>query len=305
MVKAQVDWSAKTAGYGDAFNLAVLYFLVMLISWLSTKEIERSLGRARRSEAALKKERDLLEIKVEERTRDLEKSQLEKISQLYRFAEYGKLTSGILHDLANPLSAISLNLEKMQGTEQSTLLKRALEGTKRMERFVELARKQIQNQKDLSVFSVAKEIQQSIKGLEYKAKLENVKLQFSKPNDITLYGSPMRFHQLISNLIGNAIDAYDHYETDHERVVIISYEFTGSKIYLRILDFGKGVSQEDNEKIFEPFFTTKTTDKGTGMGLSICKDIVEKDFHGKLQLISEKGKGTLFLVEIPIHHEPS
>ena len=94
----RLEWKTERLGVYDGIGFAAIFCIIMTVSWLSNREIERSLRRARTSEAALKEERDMLEITVEDRTRELQKTQSEKIAQLYRFAEFGKLASGLFHD---------------------------------------------------------------------------------------------------------------------------------------------------------------------------------------------------------------
>jgi len=71
-------------------------------------------------------------------------------------------------------------------------------------------------------------------------------------------------------------------------------------IAIAITDNGTGIPQHIKEKIFQPFFTTKPTGQGTGLGLSLAYDIVTKVHGGKLEVESEEGKGTTFIVTIPV-----
>ncbi|MEN9598358.1 MAG: hypothetical protein RL596_669, partial [Bacteroidota bacterium] len=71
-------------------------------------------------------------------------------------------------------------------------------------------------------------------------------------------------------------------------------------IAIVITDNGTGIPQQIKEKIFQPFFTTKPTGQGTGLGLSLAYDIVTKVHSGKLVVDSEEGKGTTFIVTIPV-----
>ncbi|RJQ31048.1 hypothetical protein C4572_03200 [Candidatus Parcubacteria bacterium] len=110
-------WTAKPSTLWDSiFRLGTLG-VIAAISWLYNQEITKSLKRAWQSEADLQKERDMLEIKVEERTEELKNTQMEKAVQLYRFAEFGRIASGLFHDLVNPLTAVSLNLESLKKDE--------------------------------------------------------------------------------------------------------------------------------------------------------------------------------------------
>ncbi|HUC31285.1 MAG TPA: ATP-binding protein [Candidatus Paceibacterota bacterium] len=95
----------------DVVIFSILYLLIMIVAWLYNREIERSLLRARSSEQALKEERDLLEVKVAERTDELRRTQLEKVRQLNRLAELGQLSSGLFHDLLNLLNGLSLRVD--------------------------------------------------------------------------------------------------------------------------------------------------------------------------------------------------
>jgi signal transduction histidine kinase len=71
---------------------------------------------------------------------------------------------------------------------------------------------------------------------------------------------------------------------------------------LRFRDNAVGIPAEHQSKLFDPFFTTKPIGKGTGLGLSISYQIVVEKHHGNLYCISEVGRGTEFVVEIPVRH---
>lgn len=88
-----VYWRHEAFGMDDTIIVVAIFGVMTAISWLSNREIEKSLVRARRSEVALKKERDNLEVKVEERTSELKQAQLEKVMHLYRLADFGAAIS--------------------------------------------------------------------------------------------------------------------------------------------------------------------------------------------------------------------
>jgi len=296
-------WKSTKVEMNDTVTVVFTFGVMMLVCYLYNREIKRALYRVRRSETALKKERDLLEIKVEKRTRQLRQAQLEKMFQLYRFAEFGRLASGLFHDLVNPLTDISLNLERLNIKETSSFLKRAVSGTKRMENFVKVARKQIQKQETKINFSLLDEIDQAIQILSHRAKEKRVEIHFQCPNNLEIYGNPLRFHQLVTNLLSNGIDAYEKTkQSKRKRQVLVELKEADSIVRLSVQDWGCGIPPKHLGKLFDPFFTTKSIEKGTGLGLCICKDIVEKDFKGSINVQSKQGKnkGTTFLVEFPI-----
>jgi signal transduction histidine kinase len=301
-------WKTLPVKMVDSVVLVIMLILISVLAWLSNREIEKSLHRARRSEADLRRERDQLEIIVEERTRQLREAQLEKMAQMYRFVEIGKSASGLFHDLVNPLTLVSLNLDKLskshkapgQKIEDTTvLLERALIGTKKLESFVQAARKQVQNQEVLVTFSIVEEIEQSIQMLQYRAKQLRIRLEFHPKSDVTLYGNVIKFSQVMTNLISNAIDAYEG-KRQSDKVVQIDVIKERREIVLTVTDFGQGIDPKHLPYIFEPLFSTKRVDRGIGMGLSIAKDIIEKDFKGTISVDSELHVGTTFRVIIPI-----
>ena len=243
----------------------------------------------------------------------LKKNQIEKMLLLNRFAEFGRLSSGFFHEFINSLTSISLNIEQADDCTSEKLketkiyLAKAVRASRQMESFLMLARKQIATQEDIKLFSAKAEIKQVIKILAYKARKANVDINFNISADIKIYCDAIKFSQVIINLTMNAIDAYsdagEHINADNtKRDVLISLDKNKNEFVLSIEDWGKGVSDENIEKIFEPFFTAKDFLKGTGIGLYLVKNIVEKDFKGAIKLIRGNKKGAIFSIAIPIKH---
>lgn len=306
LIFPDTGWKAPWQ-WKEVIVVTVIFGIIALVSWLSNRETERSLRRAKKSEAALKKERDLLEIRVQERTEELKKAQLEKISQMHRFAEFGRLSSGFFHDLLNPLTIMSLNMERVKDEqikevgETKIYLSKAIAATKRLEDFIMTARKQIQQQETCKVFSVNSEIKNVIDILSYKAKKARVEIDYHPQAEIELFGDSVKFSQVITNLVANAIDAYASFDKSVNKSlpVKISSYLENDFVFIEVEDFGEGIEEKNIEKIFEPFFSTKEN-SGLGIGLSFSKDIIEKNFQGKISVESWLGQGTKFILELPI-----
>ncbi|EKE11248.1 MAG: hypothetical protein ACD_15C00113G0013 [uncultured bacterium] len=306
---ADSSWKSRPVELSDAVMFSIIFIVIATVSWLSNREIEKSLRRARKSEAELKKERDCLEITVEKRTRELRETQLAEIAQLYRFAEFGRLSAGLFHDLMNPLSAVSLNMErvKMHDTDKSNIteakkhLDKAILATRKMEDFVMAVRKQISYQESTKLFSLNKEIGEILDVLSHKIIKANVLVEFLSSKEVTIIGNDVKFNQIVLNLVSNAIDAYDNIDKNSgkKREIDIALKEEGEKIEFIVSDYGEGISEEKLSKIFDSFFTTKPSGKGMGIGLSMVKRIVEKDFLGVMEVESRVNEGTKFIIKFP------
>ena len=223
---------------------------------------------------------------------------------MYKMAAFGSLASGLFHDLASPITALSLCLDQLKNNPSKEMLEarenldHALNTTKKIGSFVEASKKQIKEQEEKIVFSVNREIDQVIRIFSYQAKKRNIEIIFQAEAEINLFGSPVRFHQLLSNLISNAIDAYDGLEKKGKKILIkLSLKEQGELI---IKDWGRGIEENIIEKIFEPLFTTKSLEKGTGIGLYISKNIAENDFNGLIRAKSVLNQETEFIFTFPL-----
>lgn len=311
-------WKSNFIDYRDTLITSITLSIIAIVSWLSNREIESSLHRAESSEKALKKERDMLEVRVQERTRDLQKAQLEKLLQLQHFAGLGKLASGLIHELLNPLTVISLNLDDVRSQthrlkqkapsemaqELDETIRRARDATLHIEKYVVAARKQIQQQSVSTSFSPKEELDQLLKLFSYRSKKDHIPLKVICPNDIHLKGDPIKFNQLMSILITNAFDAYSNSQKKN-KTIALSIQQVGASIIISITDHGRGIPTDMQKKIFEPFFSTKDHSQGIGIGLSIAQEIVHVHFKGTITVSSSPDKATTFTITITSSKEVS
>jgi signal transduction histidine kinase len=118
-----------------------------------------------------------------------------------------------------------------------------------------------------------------------------------------------QLNQVFMNLISNAIDALDSYnsqrtpeniEANPSQIIIRTELSNSDRITIQIADNGPGMTEAVKQQLFDPFFTTKPAGKGTGLGLAISAQIVTEKHNGAIWCISEPGQGAEFWVEIPI-----
>ncbi|HSX00289.1 MAG TPA: ATP-binding protein [Patescibacteria group bacterium] len=289
-------WAQQPLNFGTVIGCCLIFGVLATVSWLYTSQMEDSLRRARRAEAALTRQKQLLEVTVEKRTRQLQDAQLEKVQQMYRFAELGQLSTALLHDLANHLTTLSLDIEGLGEEHRSSMLKRAKRSIRYIDDMVGRVRDQLHGRAQVKLFNIASEIEEIVSIMNHRAQDAGVRLVW-EPTDkksLRVRGEPIRFRQLMANLVANGIDAYMP-DSSEPREVLITAETTPDTIIITVSDWGRGITAEARPKLFEPFFSTKKT--GMGMGLFIARQICEENFGGHLHL-DHKKKHTAFVVTL-------
>jgi signal transduction histidine kinase len=107
-------------------------------------------------------------------------------------------------------------------------------------------------------------------------------------------GFPQQLAQVFMNLLVNASHAIQE-----KGLIQLKSRLEGTRVVVRVSDNGSGIATANLAKIFDPFFTTKAPGKGTGLGMSIAREIIQKH-GGTIEVESEVGKGTLFTVSLPV-----
>ncbi len=271
--------------------------------------------------------------------KELSESQ-KKIIQQEKMASIGQLAAGVAHEINNPMGFIMSNLNSLKkymmkipefiriqseaigelsgenGSEKSvlrrtaeagrslkidyiledtqSLIKESLDGAERVKVIVQ----------DLKNFSRADEAEYKLADINgilestFNIVWNELKYKATVKKD---YGAiPLvlcnsgQLGQVFMNILVNAAQAMPH----HGEIAIKSWE-EGAFVQVAVADTGSGIPESHLPKIFEPFFTTKEVGKGTGLGLSIAYDIVKKH-KGDIEVSSEIGRGTTFIIRIPI-----
>lgn len=217
-----------------------------------------------------------------------------------RMAAVGKLAAKVAHELNNPLDGILRYLSLAQRAHESgaadkvaDYLVRARSGLLRMteivRELVEFSRAGHTTFDDASINAI---VEEAVKVMSDKAAQARVSIVCTLQERIpAVRGSNM--FQVFCNLIKNAIDAMPDGGT-----LTITTRTTDREVLIRFEDTGIGLPQEI-DRLFEPFFTTKPAGKGTGLGLAVCKDIVEK-YNGKIVPERRPEGGTAFTIRVPL-----
>jgi len=293
------SWATMPPSLGDVLSFCIMFGILGVVSWLFNHQMERSLRRAKRAEIALTKQKEALEDTVAERTRQLQAEQLEKVQQMYRFAELGQLSTALMHELANHLTTLTLDIEGLKNERQSAVLQRAKRSIRYIEDMVHRVRDQLHGKTQPHLFNVVNEISNVVSILQHKAIQAHVTLMWEAPvnkKDMRCRGEPIRFRQLIANLLSNAIEAYNDPGSDGSeapRKVVVTAAVRGKTLTITVNDWGRGMTAQDRAKLFEPFYSTKKT--GMGMGLFIARQIAEEHMGGTLRIDTAE-KHTAFVM---------
>lgn len=226
-------------------------------------------------------------------------------AELQRLAELGRLSATLLHEISNPLTAALLHLENAGHDPAS--LREARRSIKTLKRYVEAARQQVRKQSTLTDFKITTSLAQIKRVIIPLAKKAGVNLVFSSVPDCRLYGDPVKFQQVLANLIVNAIEAYQNQPADRlAKPVHVQISAAAHTLMIEVSDWGQGIDQAQIAHIFEPFYTTKSqAGHGLGIGLAIVRQYVTDDFGGSISVRSSSRHGTTFSVIMPALYRPA
>lgn len=154
---------------------------------------------------------------------------------------------------------------------------------------------------DVKLIDITEGLDSTLVILRSKTK-DQVKIERKYDEEIPMIECfPGKLNQVFMNILNNALYAVEKkvYTEDEKPLINIITTKSNSEVNIHILDNGIGMDENTKKKLFEPFFTTKDVGEGTGLGMSIVFKIIEKH-KGKIQLKSELGKGSEFIISLPL-----
>ena len=309
-------------------TVAVVVTALLFMLGLMANERRRHLKDRLAAREALQKAHDELELKVEERTADLSaanqllqdevteriraertlRAAQDELVQAGKLAVIGQLSTGIAHELNQPLTA----LRTLSGNSMRFLDRGDLATTRaNLERIAQLADRMGAITGQLRTFarksggqlqpvSLYRALDNALALLDSRLAQANADVCRSCPLPAPIALCDVnRLEQVLINLIGNALDAMDGQPAPR---IEIGCEVVGRKAWLAVRDHGPGLDDEVISHLFEPFFTTKQAGVGLGLGLTISAGIV-RDFGGTLSGANHPDGGAVFTLEIPLADE--
>ncbi|HTE53922.1 MAG TPA: ATP-binding protein [Kofleriaceae bacterium] len=232
-----------------------------------------------------------------------------QVIQAEKLATLGQLAAGVVHELNNPLTSITVYAEYLLRkaehkaraggpVEQGDIdkLQRIAAGAQRILTF---ARDLVQYAKPAGsrpeVVSLSNVVRQSLSFCEHLFERAHVSLEEQLDEELPpVQAVPGQLEQVVINLVTNAVQACG----GEGRVAVRTHLAGEDQVAVSVADSGPGVPEPERERVFEPFFTTKTDGSGTGLGLSIVRNIVEQH-RGRVHVATSEWGGALFVCEFP------
>ncbi len=227
-----------------------------------------------------------------------------------KLSSVDELSAGIAHEINNPLGIIAQEIEWIAHILKNLPVSDAQEMTELKESLGVISQ-QVDRCKEIvqKLLSVTREMKPIIQRVDINDLINHIAFivqEEASAKDITIskkfqpdlpqiYSDPPLLRQVILNLMINATQAIER-----QGEITVSTESPDSEsIDIKIEDTGCGIPQELLEKIFTPFFSTKPPGQGTGMGLALCRGIIEK-LGGSISVASDVGECTAFTIHLPI-----
>ena len=251
---------------------------------------------------------DLQDTTVEVKRREQElRDKQEQLVQAGKLATLGELTTGVAHELNNPLNNIGLfvgnavDLVELGVTDKERVVRE-------MSRALQQVRKATQIISHLRTFgraapfsrdrvSLTEVVTQALSLMQEQLRLRDILVTLELgAQDAMVLGNPVQLEQVFINLLTNARDAL----ADASRKWIrIAVSLADEWVEVALADTGPGIPPGMERRIFDPFFTTKEVGQGTGLGLSITYGII-KELGGTIRVVSPPGEGATFVVRLPM-----
>jgi C4-dicarboxylate-specific signal transduction histidine kinase len=243
---------------------------------------------------------------MQRREQELREKQ-QQLVQAAKLATLGELTTGVAHELNNPLNNIGLFIGnvidsvQMGRIDKDSALRQLNSAMQQVHKATEIithlrtfGRAAPESREPTHINQV---IQQSLSLMREQLRLRSIDVQLKlAPEDPIVMANPIRLEQAFMNLLTNARDALSE---SSKKMIRISSSLQQDTVRLVFQDTGPGVPPGLEQRIFDPFFTTKEVGAGTGLGLSITYGIV-KDHEGSIRLDNRPGEGATFVIDIPL-----
>ncbi len=231
----------------------------------------------------------------------------QQLARASLLASVGTLSAGVAHEVNNPLAYVIGNLHYLRDAiaKQPELdyleepLTDALDGAQRIQGVVaDLMTTARPSTDGVASVQIGPIVQTCLRITDNQLR-HRARVVYEEHETPPVRADALRLNQVILNLLLNAADALPEGDAAHHRVTIrVGYEPGSGQVRLDVEDTGHGIREADLPRVFDPFFTTRSEGSGMGLGLAICKSVIE-GLGGSIDVTSEFGRGSCFTVRLP------
>lgn len=291
--------SRGTGAPGELPNVLLMLVFMGWVTWASTALVGLLKAAGRRLAELnyrLEENQQLLEERIDERTRQLQESQAHLV-QHEKQAAFGLLAAGIAHEVGNPLAAISSLVQMLNRRQPDDYTRGKLllvdDQLRRIQRTLrELVDFSRPASLERSLCDIHDVVDAALNIAKYYKRTKGKRI-------VTAYADGLprlrvvrdQLVQVLLNLVLNAMDA-----TDEGGTIEIGTRLEAGWLHVTVRDDGHGIHEDHRERVFDPYFTTKPT--GTGLGLFVCRNIMEQVVGGRIELSESGAHGTTFTVSV-------
>ena len=273
------------------------------------REIAELGSSVRAMTARLLKEEHALRAKVDELTATTKRlsETREQLAGSERMASIGRLAAGVAHEIGNPIAAIMGMHDLIEDAETSEdvradFLKRMRKETERIHVVVrdllDYARPEEGPMSMRAAASVSEIVDDALSLVRPQRDFKSIDVQVDIEPELRVALSPQRLTQVLLNLLLNAGAALSSSSREQRTILVRTRRSGDAKVRIEVEDNGPGVGKDIAPRIFDPFVTTKDVGAGTGLGLAVCRGIIE-GASGRIFVDEEHTNGARFVVELP------
>ncbi len=318
--KNRNDRIFSTSIYMLFLLIGLIFFLSIIISLIlinNFKNLNKSLeDKVDLKTKELKNLNESLEKKIKIEVENSRKKDQIMFAQA-RLASLGEMLQNIAHQWRQPLGALTMIIQSFQskflsGKLDEEFIESRVEDAgvlaKNMSETLEDFRTFFDPNKSHKHFSVKKVIEKSLDLTKYQLEKDGIDIFINLNEDIMIYGFENELTHVILNLINNSKDALNEEKIKNKKIVIIVKQ-SESSVIINVIDNAGGIKSDIMTKVFDPYFTTKHKSIGTGIGLYMSKQMIEKHMSGKISCKNIKHKMNsqsnelyncaMFTIEIP------
>lgn len=249
-----------------------------------------------------------LEIKI---NNEIEKNRQKDLLlfEQSKFSALGEMIGNIAHQWRQPLNIVSMLFQKIERSHKNNtlndenmnkLVTQALDTVDYMSQTIDNFRSQFEPNREKEKYNLSSTIANTVALVDNSFNILGITIEIDILASIDLYGFPQDLKQILLNLLNNAKDAITLNSISSGKILIkAEYTDNQEKILIKVEDNGGGINKDYIDKIFEPYFTTKHKSQGTGIGLYMSKQIVEKHLGGTIT-VSSSNTNTCFNIIFPL-----